>query len=134
MLRPESPVPGSPADWLRHAKADLVLATVNLPEGGLYSTLCFHAQQAVEKSIKAVLVAHGIQFAKIHSITRLIDLLPNDIPRDKNLLQSALLTPYATTFRYPAEDDAPDISQEQYAEAIRLANMVLVWAEKTIKS
>ena len=63
---------GSPEDWLRHAKADLALATAPLPEDGLYSILCFHAQQTAEKSIKAVLVFRGIEFPKAHSLTRLI--------------------------------------------------------------
>lgn len=30
-----------------------------LPAGGLYELLCFHAQQAAEKSLKAVLIHHG---------------------------------------------------------------------------
>jgi HEPN domain-containing protein len=33
----------------------------------------FHAQQAVEKAIKGVLAAHGIEFAKTHALGYLID-------------------------------------------------------------
>ncbi|MBP7829731.1 MAG: HEPN domain-containing protein [Kiritimatiellae bacterium] len=54
-MPPDVPVPGSAADWLRHAKADLALARVPLPEEGLYLSLCFHAHQAAKKAIKAVL-------------------------------------------------------------------------------
>ena len=78
-----------------------------MPEDGLYKTLCFHAQQAVEKSLKAVLVLRGVEFPKSHSLSRLIDLLPANIERDESLVESAKLTAYATTFRYPtltAED------------------------------
>ena len=54
---PPDPIsPGSSEDWLRYAKADLALAQVPLPAGGLYELLCFHAQQAAEKSLKAVLM------------------------------------------------------------------------------
>jgi len=56
----------------------LALASSSLPKDGLYSTLCFHAQQAVEKSVKAVLVLRGVEFPKIHSLPRLMDLLPAD--------------------------------------------------------
>src|SRR5687768_7678744 len=59
-MPPEPISPGSPEDWLRYAKADLALARVPLPVGGLYALLCFHTQQAVEKSLKAVLIHHGI--------------------------------------------------------------------------
>ena len=48
-MPPDSISPGSSADWLRYAKADLALAQVPLPAGGLYELLCFHAQQAAEK-------------------------------------------------------------------------------------
>lgn len=45
---------GSPDDWLRHAYSDLELARVALPAKVLLELLCFHAQQAAEKSLKAV--------------------------------------------------------------------------------
>jgi len=50
------PEAGSPRDWLRLAKADLAIARLELPPDGLLELLCFHAQQAAEKSIKAVLL------------------------------------------------------------------------------
>ena len=123
---------GSPQDWLRHAKADLALATSPLPRDGLYSTLCFHAQQAAEKSIKAVLVFRGIDFPKVHSLPRLIDLLPADINRTPSLIESARLTVYATVFRYPGEDDEPDIPTDKHQEAVHLAEMVFKWASELI--
>ena len=47
-------VPGSAADWLARAKGDLALAEIPLPKGAFYEDLCFHAQQAAEKALKAV--------------------------------------------------------------------------------
>ena len=47
-------VPGSAADWLARAKSDLAIAKAPLPEGVNYEDLCFHAQQAAEKALKAV--------------------------------------------------------------------------------
>ena len=52
----------SPAKWIEHAKADLALASISLPPGVLYELLCFHAQQAAEKAIKAVLIHQGVDF------------------------------------------------------------------------
>lgn len=58
MPRHEHP-PGSAADWLERAKSDLCIAKAPLPEGAFYENLCFHAQQVVEKALKAVYVHNG---------------------------------------------------------------------------
>jgi len=51
---PRKPPTGSSDDWLRRAKSDLAIAKAPLPDGALYEDMCFHAQQAVEKALKAV--------------------------------------------------------------------------------
>ena len=38
----------------------------NVPETHI-ATVCFHAQQAVEKSIKAVLILHGVELRRTHT-------------------------------------------------------------------
>ena len=45
---------GSPQDWLRHARSDLALSRMPKTRAVLYQHLCFHAQQAAEKALKAV--------------------------------------------------------------------------------
>ncbi len=44
-------------DWLRFARSDLQLASLEPQDDILPETLAFHAQQAVEKGFKAVLTA-----------------------------------------------------------------------------
>lgn len=78
-MLPDKPLPGSAADWLRRAQSDLALASIALPRDVLYNELCFHAQQAVEKSVKAVLVHCGTEFSKVHNIDYLITLLPSEV-------------------------------------------------------
>jgi HEPN domain-containing protein len=130
---PPDPIPlGSPEDWLRYAKADLVFARAPLPQGGLYEILCFHAQQVAEKSVKAVLIQRGVEFPKTHILERLVDLLPADIVRTPELLQSARLTIYATTSRYPG--DIETVSEEEHQEAVGLAEAIVSWAEGMISS
>jgi len=124
--------PGSPAEWLRYARSDLALARKYGLDDVLLETLCFHAQQSAEKSIKSVLVKEGVPFPRVHSIERLIDLLPPSIPATPNLMAAARLTAYGTTFRYPGIEEP--ISQEQYHEALRLAEEVFAWAENIIGS
>jgi HEPN domain-containing protein len=55
--------PGSAHDWLRHAKSDLAVATQTKNADILLETLCFHAQQAAEKSLKAVLLHNAVKFS-----------------------------------------------------------------------
>lgn len=118
--------PGSPQDWLSHARSDLALAKVSAVGDVLLASLCYHAQQAVEKSIKAVLVSLSLGFPKTHSIERLIDILPDSILRPPELIESARLTAYATTFRYPGVEEP--VTEEEYNEALDLAEAVLRWA------
>ena len=124
------PEPGSPADWMRFAHGDLEAACRPLGPGGVRETLTFHAQQAAEKSIKAVLIHYGVPFPRSHSMEHLMGLIPPEVPRPACLLASVALTPYATVFRYPGGGES--VSEEQCSEAARLAEAVVAWAESVI--
>jgi HEPN domain-containing protein len=121
------PEPGSPADWLRFARSDLAVAQGPVKQGVLLETLCFHAQQAAEKSLKAILLSQGISFPLTHNLKVLLGLLPATLvpPLDADVL--ARLTEYAASARYPGEYE--EVTQDEYREAIRLAEAVVTWAE-----
>jgi len=127
-MPPEKPSPGSVADWLRRARSDLSLASIALPRDVLYNELCFHAQQAVEKSIKAVLVHHKIEFHKVHDIDYLMTLLPPHVSAPPEAEEIAELTSYAVMFRYPG--DYEDVTEEEYQWALHAARSVYAWAER----
>jgi HEPN domain-containing protein len=38
-------------------------------------TVGFHAQQVVEKCLKALLTMHGVEFRKIHDLSSLLEIL-----------------------------------------------------------
>jgi HEPN domain-containing protein len=122
-MRPDA---GSPADWLRHAHSDLALARSTSDPQALREDLCFHTQQAAEKSFKAVLVARGLAVPRTHSLQSLIDLLPADITPPQDILLSARLANYAVSTRYPG--DYEEITEGGYQEALRLATAVVAWA------
>jgi HEPN domain-containing protein len=68
-------------------------------------TLGFHAQQAAEKLLKALLALGGHPYPRSHNIGLLIDLLAEvGVTLPEELLAVETLTPFATTFRY---DDLP---------------------------
>lgn len=129
-MLPEAPFPGSPADWLRYARADLAFAAIPLPPGGLYSILCFHAQQVVEKSLKAVLIHRAIEPPRVHALSKLLDLLPADVEPTHEVVEATELTRFAVGGRYP--NLPPMATEADYREAIAWAEAVLAWAETII--
>lgn len=122
--------PTQPASWMAFARSDLQMTRLPRTDDIMLETLCFHAQQAAEKSIKAVLVSRGVRVPRTHSIEALIDLLPQDIERTPDLIASANLSDYATTFRYPGMEEP--VTEEEYHEAVCLAGSVVHWAESII--
>jgi HEPN domain-containing protein len=67
-----------------------------------YDAVCFHAQQCIEKYLKACLQEENIAFTKTHDLSVLLNLfLP--IQPDWERLRPALeaLTTFAIEFRYP---------------------------------
>jgi len=127
----EGHFPGSPADWLRYAHSNLELARVKRPPKVLFEGLCFHAQQAVEKALKAVLIAKGVPPTKTHNIRTLLDLLPPDVVPPEEVEDAAGLTDYAVISRYPG--DFESIDEKEYKETVQLAETVVFWAERIIQ-
>ncbi len=127
----ERDIPGSPVEWLARAKGDLALARAPLPAGGFYEDLCFHAQQAAEKAIKAVYRRHGWTFRYVHSIEELLTgLRQSGLKVPEQLDESVILTDYAFATRYPGTEEP--VSREEYERAVELAEAVLAWAEQEI--
>ena len=89
----------------------------------------FHAQQAVEKAIKAVLTAHKIPFMKTHELSYLVGSIEdNKIDAPSVLEQVDTLSPWAVEFRYPGEDP-PALDR---AAALGVVVKVREWAEAQI--
>lgn len=119
----------NPQEWLRYAKSDLAFAKLPKPEDALWEGLCFHAQQAAEKAIKAVLVSHSIDFPKTHDITEILVLLEQaGFPVPEEIKEAGRLTQYAVVTRYPGEDEP--VTEDEYREAVALAEKIVQWAEK----
>jgi len=126
------PSPGSPEDWLAHATSDLNIA--RLARGHrevLPAQICFHAQQAAEKALKAVLIFRGVEFPPVHVIRALAQIAQEgglDVPPE--VADAGSLTPYAVMTRYPGY--GRDLTPQDVDEAIRLAEQVVSWATAMI--
>jgi HEPN domain-containing protein len=94
--------------WMRSARSDLAWARAPVPPEGDREQACFHAQQAVEKAVKTLLLSLGNDFPFTHNLQRLVGLLPADLRADPVILASTRLTDYAVHARYPGEDDPVD--------------------------
>ena len=118
-----------PNYWLQHAQSDLNYAGVRA-KGILPEQRCFHAQQAAEKALKAVYVAHDIPFQLTHSINTLFRGLQEagvDIPAKTAAAKD--LTLYAAETRYPSLEKIPPSRPER---EIPKARAVLQWAKKEV--
>ena len=88
--------------WLRKAQSDGVALDVTLRARAL-DAACFHAQQAVEKYLKAFLTHHEATFPYTHNLSKLVELCIAIDPDFRSLLpQAESLTPYAVRPRYDA--------------------------------
>jgi HEPN domain-containing protein len=93
----------------------------------LLEDVCFDAQQAVEKALKALLVSKGEQVPRTHAISELITLLADlgfDIPADVN--EASALTDYVVAARYPGPSEP--VLVEDYEKAVAIAKAVVSWA------
>ena len=76
MKPPEAELQALVGDWVTKAAQDFAGAERLAAEGTEFRDLvAFHAQQAVEKYLKALLVRHQIEFSKTHDIENLLRLL-----------------------------------------------------------
>jgi HEPN domain-containing protein len=114
-------------EWVEKAEEDyrVALALMQLSEPA-NNAVCFHAQQCVEKYLKAVLQSHRAEIRKIHALPALLGECAEFEPSLTALRPGMIrLSVYAVEFRYPGESasgqdaqDAIDIMQEA-REALR---------------
>ena len=115
--------------WLAKAENDLLNIENNLSRARVpWDTICFHAQQAAEKLLKAFLVCHGVPPARMHD---LVALLARCVELEGSLAQleedCRKLTYYATVSRYPSDlyEPSEKDGREMTAAAHRIRSRIL---------
>jgi HEPN domain-containing protein len=127
------PIPGAPQEWLARARGDLALARAPLPEGGFYEDLCFHAQQAAEKALKALYFSRGWAFRYVHDLEELITgLRQHGLTVPVEIDHAVVLTSYAFEACYPGLGEP--VTEEEYRQALNLAERVVHWVEPLVES
>ena len=130
-MKPSDPT--DPRSWLLRARGNLNLAEKGgRLKGVLLEDLCFNAQQAAEKALKAVCLAQGMDIPKTHSLIHLMDILEaQGVEIPKNVRDADILTQYAVQSRYPSLME--EIDRSEYRDALKLAAHVVFWSEMMIK-
>jgi len=111
--------------WLKKGDSDLADVRRGIASEGPYDTACFHAQQAVEKYLKALLAYHGTPIPLTHDVEELQRLCLTYV-QNEAFVRAELeqLSDYAVSVRYDFEF-WPD--QETAREALIVAEQVRGW-------
>ena len=111
------------ARWLRYAEEDLITAETYLKDPRVPPRQsCWHAQQAAEKALKAVLIFGQIDFRRTHDLNLLRDLLPESWHLKTALPNLGDLNRWAIAARYP--DDPREATEADASEAVEQARAV----------
>lgn len=110
-------------EWMAKAENDLKSAAhlVKIADCPT-DAVCFHAQQCVEKCLKALLVAQGTDFRKTHDLGELVVLLPSRLRPSLNNEEQDRLTEYATVTRYPGNYEP--ITLGEALQAVKVARRI----------
>jgi HEPN domain-containing protein len=96
-------------EWVVKAENDLRNASHTLKMGARCptDTVCFHAQQCIEKYMKALLVLENVDFPKTHDLEEITALVPARMHLSLSSEEQGKLTEYATGARYPGWGPIP---------------------------
>jgi len=113
--------------WINFAKDDLKMAEI-LFENKSYKGCIYHCHQAIEKSLKALLIAKNKRVRKTHDLA---DLLKNTAIRCPDELLEFIyrLNPYYNPIRYPdvVVDFPLKYDKKSSQEILRLTKDVSKW-------
>ena len=90
----------------------------------------FHAQQAIEKSLKAVLAVRGLEIPRTHDLdllTRLVARGSDELPEEFG--DAKRLSPWAVATRYDDIDATLDRRM-----AVEVAEKSLIWAGERVEA
>jgi HEPN domain-containing protein len=117
-----------PLAWVERAEEDYAIARFALRRKPPFTySACFHAQQCAEKYLKALLVAGGYTFSKVHDLLVLHDECARAgiivAISDDHL---STLSYFAVRVRYPGDDPIEDEARQ----AVKIAGSVRKFAQK----
>jgi HEPN domain-containing protein len=131
MRPPEEEIRLLVREWLKKAELDLKTAVHLSAESEFRDVVGFHAQQAAEKYLKALLTRYQIEFPKTHVIRRLLILLEPVEPAVVGTLDDAnWLSPFGSEIRYPGDRaealEGEEVRARELAQKVRDSVMAVL--------
>jgi HEPN domain-containing protein len=124
-------------EWIEQALEDLDTAKVLL-ENAKYYASAFYSQQAVEKSLKSLIIYLGKDPGKTHSLMELIEMIEKEgVSVPTNIKEDLMvLSPHFIISRYP--DAANGVPFKQYNKSIsedlyNKAKEVVEWVKENLQ-
>ena len=108
------------AEWVQKAEGDFTTALREwrARKNRNPDAVCFHAQQCIEKYLKAYLQKCRVPFTKTHDLVVLVKAcIPRKPLWETWIEEMDVLTRYAVLFRYPGES----ADREDCIQAVRIA-------------
>ena len=115
-------------EWLAKAEGDYRTASreAQAVESPNYDAVCFHAQQCVEKLMKALLIQNAVVPPRTHDLPQLDQLLQAACPDwSWPVEELRFVTRAAVDFRYPGEMADADEAREAFAICGRIREKLL---------
>jgi HEPN domain-containing protein len=104
-------------EWVAKAEGDFhdALRGIRARKNPNFDGVCFHAEQCIEKYLKARLVEAGIVFPKTHDLSKILDLASPLEPLWETWRSDLdLLTSFAVEYRYPGESATKGDARRAY--------------------
>ncbi len=115
-------------NWLVKANEDIAVVDelMRSDVSAFTSSICFHAQQAVEKFLKAFLAYKDVDFSKTHDVDYLLSLCINIENAGFSSIDLKSLAEFAVSVRYPDDFFVPAESEaKEYSDiAVEIKRLV----------
>lgn len=115
-------------EWMRKAEGDYLTATREFrADPPNYDAACYHAQQCIEKLLKALLISRDVVPPKTHDLVLLDSLVrPVEASWAWRIEDIRLLSRAATVFRYPGEIAGQDEAEASLAVCAPMRTRLLL--------
>ncbi len=116
-------------EWAKIATEDFQSAEY-LFDRSLYRTVCYHAQQAVEKILKAILTEHETEFSRTHNIFDLGNAVGRVGHKAPFIDEDAIFLNSIYRTRYPSDLGllpSGEPTKEDAEKALNIAREVINW-------
>lgn len=106
--------------WMQKGDSDRRTAELAVGAAGPFDTACFHAQQAVEKYLKAVLAVAGQPIPRTHDLEDIYDqCLGVAAALALDRFELSVLTPYAVQLRYDTNFWPDAVTAQQALDVVQ---------------